>query len=232
MDYYLEAKHNKAAIVQSMFDEVAPKYDCFNTILSMGLDRIWRKQAIAHLLDQLPEGPILDMGCGSGDLAGALYKKRPVIAADFCKGMLLEAQKKFSDLKLAQADATKLPLNDNKLSGVITAFVIRNIENLSQAFSEVHRSLKPGGRLVILEFSLPQNPILRFGFFTYLKIMFPIACKLFGGDQEAYQYLRKSIRSFGENIDVPALLKREGFAQVRQKPLLLGGVALTIAEKS
>lgn len=232
MDYYKASQSSKARVVQSMFDQVAPKYDCFNAILSLGLDRIWRKQAIRTLTQNTStQKPILDLGCGSGDLAGALHPKHSVIGADFCYPMLKEAQQKFSGLPLLQADATTLPLQNQSISGAISAFVIRNIEGLENAFHEVSRCLIPGGRFVILEFSLPKNPIMRFGFFTYLKIMFPIACTLFKGDQEAYQYLRKSIRSFGENVDVKHYLSKANFQNIQSKPLLGGGVTLYQAVK-
>jgi demethylmenaquinone methyltransferase / 2-methoxy-6-polyprenyl-1,4-benzoquinol methylase len=232
MDYFSQAQTQKSATVQRMFDEVAPKYDCFNAILSMGMDTIWRKKAIARLEKELPsEGYIVDMGCGSGDLAGDLHKKHRVIGADFCHGMLKEAHRKFKSIPFTQADATQLPFKSASLRGLISAFVIRNIDGLPKAFGEFHRCLKTGGKVAILEFSLPQNPIVRFGFLTYLKIMFPIACKLFGGDTEAYAYLRKSIQDFGVRIDVCQHLKDAGFQHVSGTPLLLGGVTLYEATK-
>lgn len=233
MDYFSESQANKGQIVQKMFDEVAPKYDCFNNVLSMGMDTLWRNKAIKILLKELPsQGPIIDMGCGSGDLAGDLFGKHKVVGADFCHGMLKEAQKKFQRLPLSQADATNLPFSDDSVRGMISAFVIRNIEGLPKGFKEFNRVIKPGGKLVILEFSLPKNPIIRFGFTTYLKIMFPIACKLFKGDGEAYQYLRKSIQDFGTKIDVVSLLNEAGFSQCKQTPLLMGGVSLYEATKT
>lgn len=233
MDYFSESKSNKGQIVQSMFDEVAPKYDCFNAVLSMGMDTFWRNKAIKNLLHELPtQGPIIDMGCGSGDLAGDLFGKHKVIGADFCHGMLKEAQKKMDRLPLSQADATNLPFSDESARGMISAFVIRNIDGLPKAFKEFNRVLKPEGKLVIMEFSLPKNPIIRFGFMQYLKIMFPIACKLFKGDGEAYQYLRKSIQDFGTNIDVVNLLNQAGFTKCKKTPLLMGGVSLYEATKA
>jgi demethylmenaquinone methyltransferase / 2-methoxy-6-polyprenyl-1,4-benzoquinol methylase len=232
-DYYSDSQHNKAQVVQNMFDIVAPKYDRFNQILSLGLDSLWRKKAIKALYKGLPsEGTILDLGCGSGDLAGALYKDDKVIAGDFCYGMLKEAHTKFSNLNLMQSDAMALPLQTESLKGVISAFVVRNIADMQLAFDEVHRCLVEGGQFVILEFSVPKNPIMRFGFFTYLKIMFPIACMLFKGDNQAYQYLRKSIRSFGENVDVAAHLKKSGFNEVESTPIMSGGVMMYKAKKA
>jgi demethylmenaquinone methyltransferase/2-methoxy-6-polyprenyl-1,4-benzoquinol methylase len=172
------------------------------------------------------------MGCGSGDLAGDLHTHQKTIGADFCHGMLKEAQKKFSALPLSQADATNLPFKSDTIRGLISAFVIRNIDGLPKAFKEFHRCLQPGGKVAILEFSLPKNPIVRFGFLTYLKIMFPIACKLMKGDGQAYQYLRKSIQDFGTKIDVVGLLKEAGFDDVTGTPLLMGGVNLYEAKKS
>jgi len=233
MDYFIESKSNKGKVVQKMFDEVAPKYDCFNAVLSMGMDTFWRAKAIKRLLHELPtKGQIIDMGCGSGDLAGDLFGKQKVIGADFCHGMLKEAQLKFNHLPLAQADATNLPFKGNEIRGIISAFVIRNIDGLPKAFKEFYRVLQPGGKLVIMEFSLPKNPVIRFGFMLYLKIMFPIACKLFKGDGEAYVYLRKSIQDFGSKIDVVSLLQQAGFNKCRNTPLLFGGVALYEATKT
>lgn len=232
MDYFSRAQKEKSATVQRMFDEVAPKYDCFNAILSLGLDTIWRNKAIKRLLKGLPkDGFIIDMGCGSGDLAGDLFGKEKVLGADFCHGMLKEAKKKFNTLPLAQADATNLPFRSGVMRGLISAFVIRNIDGLPRAFSEFHRCLQPGGKVAILEFSLPKNPIIRLGFMTYLKIMFPIACRLFKGDGEAYAYLRKSIQDFGTKIDVVGLLSEAGFEKAQGTPLLMGGVTLYEAQK-
>ena len=232
MDYFSQAQTEKSATVQRMFDEVAPKYDCFNAVLSMGMDSLWRKKAIARLLKDLPkDGFIVDMGCGSGDLAGDLQHQHAVIGADFCFGMLKEARRKFKKIPFSQADATNLPYKNNCLRGLISAFVIRNIDGLPKAFGEFYRCLGPGGKVAILEFSLPQNPIVRLGFLTYLKVMFPIACTLFGGDTEAYAYLRKSIQDFGTRINVSRHLKEAGFEKVSATPLLLGGVTLYEAQK-
>ena len=232
MDYFSQSQTDKASTVQRMFDEVAPKYDCFNAVLSMGLDSLWRKRAILRLQKDLPkEGFILDMGCGSGDLAGDLQHQHAVLGADFCYGMLKEARRKFKNIPFAQADATALPFKSNVLRGLVSAFVIRNIDGLPKAFGEFHRCLVPGGKVAILEFSLPKNPMVRFGFLSYLKIMFPIACSLFGGDTEAYVYLRKSIQDFGTRIDVCRHLKEAGFASISATPLLFGGVTLYEAQK-
>lgn len=226
-DYYQESQADKAKVVQSMFDAVAPKYDCFNAILSLGMDSLWRKKAIKKLYKNMPsQGKILDLGCGSGDLAGDIQKDTDVVGGDFCYGMLKEAHAKFNNLSFIQSDAMFLPFKSNLFKGVISAFVVRNISNMQQAFDEVHRCLQSGGNFVILEFSLPKNPIVKLGFLTYLKIMFPIACHLFKGDQQAYQYLRKSIRSFGENVNVPEHLERSGFKSVEAIPIMGGGVVL------
>lgn len=232
-DYFAKAHKDKAGTVQNMFDVVAPKYDCFNAILSLGLDTLWRKKAIASLEREMPEqGHILDIGCGSGDLAGDLWEKHPVVGGDFCLGMLKEARRKFPTMQLSQSDATRLSFPDAVFKGIISAFVIRNIEGLPKAFEEFHRVLRQGGKLAILEFSMPKNPLIRFGFTTYLKIMFPIACRIFKGDPEAYAYLRKSIKEFGTEIDVPGILKGAGFENVKATPLLMGGVTLYEGSKN
>lgn len=232
MNYYSRAEDNKAQVVREMFDHVAPKYDCFNRILSLGLDKNWRKKAIRILYKDLPSGgPILDLGCGSGDLSGMIHSQKRVIGTDFCMGMLKEAKQKFNQLPLSQGDATRLPFKDQSLSGIISAFVIRNVDNLDNCMSEAYRCLLPGGRIVILEFSLPSNPLIRIGFLSYLKLMFPIACNIFKGDHSAYEYLRKSIRSFGEKIEVTKYLQNKGFIEVRKTPLMAGGVQLYQAQK-
>lgn len=229
-DYFSASlKNNKSAVVQAMFDEVAPKYDQLNAVLSLGLDTIWRRRAIQQLLKDLPQkdGLVLDMGCGSADLAGDLMKvPHPVMAADYCLGMLKEAQNKFPKLSISQSDATNLPFKNDSICGLISAFVIRNIDGLNNAFDEFYRCLTPGGKVVILEFSLPKNPLVKMGFLGYLKVMFPIACRLMKGDGEAYEYLRKSIMDFGTNIDVQQILIKSGFKNVKGTPLLMGGVTM------
>mgnify|MGYP006427421603 CR=1 FL=1 len=234
MDYFQASRDDKAGTVQRMFDVVAPKYDRFNAVLSLGLDTLWRNKAITALEKNLPdEGFIADIGCGSGDLCGQIRKdtSHSILGGDFCRGMLTEARKKFPTMPLSQADATNLPLADESLKGIISAFVIRNIEVLPNAFGEFIRCLKPGGRVAILEFSMPSNPIIRIGFNIYMSVMIPIACRLFKGEGEAYQYLRQSINDFGSTIDVCGLLKEAGFEDVKGTPLLLGGVTLYEATK-
>lgn len=234
MDYFQASRSDKSGTVQRMFDVVAPKYDRFNAILSLGLDTLWRNKAITALEKSLPaEGFIADIGCGSGDLCGQIRStsSHKILGGDFCRGMLNEARRKLPTMPLSQADATNLPFGNKSLKGIISAFVIRNIDGLPKAFSEFNRCLKPGGRVAILEFSMPSNPIVRFGFNLYMSIMIPIACRLFKGEGEAYQYLRHSINDFGSNIDVCGLLRDADFNDVKGTPLLLGGVTLYEATK-
>jgi len=234
MDYFQASRTDKSATVRRMFDVVAPKYDRFNAILSLGLDTLWRNKAIKTLERGLPEGGfVADIGCGSGDLCGQIRSTtaHSVVGGDFCRGMLNEARRKFRTLPLSQADATNLPFASESLKGIISAFVIRNIDGLPKAFGEFSRCLKPGGRVAILEFSMPRNPIVRLGFNAYMGVMIPIACRLFKGDGEAYQYLRQSINDFGRKIDVCELLREADFQEVRGTPLLLGGVTLYEATK-
>jgi len=234
MDYFQASQNDKSGTVQRMFDVVAPKYDRFNAILSLGLDTIWRNKAIAALEKGMPsEGYIADIGCGSGDLCGQIRSQtsHDVLGGDFCRGMLNEARRKFPTMGLSQADATNLPYANESLKGIISAFVIRNIDGLPKAFGEFRRCLKPGGRVAILEFSMPSNPLVRLGFNAYMSIMIPIACRLFKGEGEAYQYLRQSINDFGSKIDVCGLLNEAGFKDVKGTPLLMGGVTLYEASK-
>lgn len=232
---YFEASREtprKAAVVRSMFDRVAPKYDLFNTLLSFGLDRWWRRVAIKTLLADLPEGhTVLDAGCGSGDLGGRIRRRRACLGLDFSLPMLREGQRKFPDLALCQADATRLPLADACLAGVISAFVIRNISDIPRCFSQMYRCMVPGGRFVILEFSLPRNALLRWGFQSYMALAMPVCSRLFAGDPQAYDYLRRSISDFAERVDLVKLLGEAGFRDVVARPLLGGSVQLLSARR-
>ncbi len=226
MDDFQKAQADRAGTVRQMFDRVANKYDLFNRLCSLGLDEVWRRKAVKHLEKDLPAaGRVLDLGCGSGDL-GSHFKQAKVWGADFALQMLRQAKRKYSGRNFTQADACCLPMQEHIFDGVATAFVIRNVADIPGCMKEVLRVLKPGGKFVILEFSLPKNPLMRLGFQFYLRTAFPFFCLLFAGDQSAYRYLRCSIQQFSREVDLLADMRKSGFINTERVAMLFGGVAI------
>lgn len=202
---YSQSADSKKEQVATMFDNIAFRYDFLNHLLSMGIDKIWRRRAI-RLLKSIPSPRILDIATGTGDLALAALKLKPseIVGLDISKEMLKVAQVKVdkrelsSTIKLIHGDSENIPFPDNSFDAITVAFGVRNFENLNRGLSEMSRVLKPGGKVVILEFSNPtQFPVKQiYGF--YFKYVLPFWGGLFSKDKAAYTYLPESVRAFPE----------------------------------
>jgi demethylmenaquinone methyltransferase/2-methoxy-6-polyprenyl-1,4-benzoquinol methylase len=222
-----------------MFARIVPRYDLLNRILSLGCDRLWRRR-LASAATPGSTGRILDIGAGTLDAALALRRRYPHItvpAVDFCLPMLqkgldkLEKRDKERILPIV-GDATRLPLPDASVDGLITAFGIRNIRARETAFAEMLRVLAPGGAACILEFGSGRDRIWGGCYNLYLERLLPFFGRLLSGDAGAYAYLARSIRGFP---DAPALaeeLRRAGFARVGFERIFSGIVCLHVAEKT
>ncbi|MBL7862129.1 MAG: bifunctional demethylmenaquinone methyltransferase/2-methoxy-6-polyprenyl-1,4-benzoquinol methylase UbiE [Cyclobacteriaceae bacterium] len=226
---YKEDQAGKKQQVARMFDSISGNYDFLNHFLSLGIDIRWRKKAINLLADGKPK-VILDVATGTGDFAVETLKLNPeqVIGVDISEGMLEVGRKKMKtrgyehtiDLRLG--DSENLPFEENKFDAVIVAFGVRNFENLEKGLSEMHRVLKPGGRMVVLEFSKPRAFPFKQLYNFYFNFILPKIGRLISRDPAAYTYLPESVQAFPDGDDFTSILKRLGFNQTSCKPLTFG----------
>ena len=210
---------DKAIAVERMFDQIAPRYDLVNRLMTFRMDVGWRRRTVKAL--NLPPGStVLDLACGTGDFCNDLlrYGLDPV-GLDFSAGMLRAAN---TDAPLIRADALCLPIPGNYLDGVTCGFALRNFTNLSDFFGEISRVLKPGGRIGLLDVAEPLNPALRWGHSIYFGKVVPKIGALLS-DQNAYRYLPKSVQYLPHTEELLAGLKAVGFSDV-ERTLLSGGI--------
>lgn len=225
--------------VQEMFDKIAPKYDFLNRLLSLRQDTVWRANMVkAGRLRQ--GGAILDVACGTCDVAleaSRHLKGRTSIAGlDFSAGMLTRGQKKLvragnRTVRLINADALHLPLRADFFDTVFIAFGIRNIMDRAGAIDQFHKTLKSGGRLVVLELTTPEKGILRQIYLAYFQKLLPVIGALFSKHDNAYAYLPASVLKFPAPADFAKLMSRKGFRDVRFKPMTFGIVTLFAGTK-
>lgn len=228
---------SKSAQVEKMFDSISHRYDFLNHFLSLGIDRYWRKVAIAELKPIQPK-QILDVATGTGDLAIAALSLKPesIIGIDISEKMLAVGRDKLikkgiSNITLAKEDSTNLSFTDDQFDAVTVAFGIRNFEDLEKGLKEMGRVVRSGGRVVILEFSKPSNfPIKQlYGF--YSKYILPMWGKLFSGSSEAYRYLPESVKHFPEGEALVSILKNCGYNKVSFQRLTFGICTVYTATK-
>jgi demethylmenaquinone methyltransferase / 2-methoxy-6-polyprenyl-1,4-benzoquinol methylase len=225
--------------VRGMFGRIAPRYDLLNHLLSFNLDKRWRARTVARVAEILdrPDALVLDLCCGTGDVALALESRagRPLLASDFCHPMLLEARHKIDagglHTPVFEADALSLPLAGSSLDLVTVAFGFRNLANYQRGLEEMLRVLKPGGVAAILEFSQPSNATFRalYGFFS--TSVLPRIGGIISGSPEAYSYLPESIRKFPGAEQLAQDMRRAGFSSVEFERMTGGAVALHIGHK-
>ena len=216
--------------VQEMFAGIAPRYDFLNHFLSASIDRRWRQVAVRKVRELLRTAPTLCLDCcsGTGDLAVTLSKGLdcPVIASDFCHPMLTRALEKCRQLPVrnVEADALDLPFADKSFDALTIAFGLRNLENPQRGLREMRRVIRPGGALVILEFSKPIVPVMGSAFNFYFHHILPRIGAVISGDRKAYQYLPDSVRQFPAQAELAEWLLAAGFVDVSYKNLS-GGIA-------
>lgn len=221
--------------VQTMFSEIAPRYDFLNRFMSLSIDQGWRRQAIKALRAS-SQARLLDLCAGTLDLSEGLLKTYPtakVVSLDFSFEMLqagLDKVRRESRCKILCADGHHLPLGDKYFDGVICGFGIRNLEEREQAAQEIFRVLKPGGTLVVLEFFRPEKAFAKLFYHTYGKILIPRLGGLLAKNREAYQYLQNSILDFLSIEEYEALLTKTGFDNFVARPLS-GGIAHLVTAK-
>jgi demethylmenaquinone methyltransferase/2-methoxy-6-polyprenyl-1,4-benzoquinol methylase len=216
----------KPAEVAAMFDQVAPTYDRTNDLLSLGQSRLWRSK-VAKAVDSKSGQVILDLAAGTGSSSVAFVKPGvKVIATDFSEGMLAEGRKRHPALDFQFADATKLPFNDESIHAVTISFGLRNVVDVDVALSEMFRVLKPGGRVVICEFSKVTLPVFKQFYNLYLTKLLPKVSGLFSKTPEAYSYLAESIVAWPDQAGLAVSLLDAGFENVSFRNLNFGVVAI------
>ena len=227
----------KRRYVQRIFSEIAPRYDLLNHVLSLNIDRGWRRAAIAALAwERQPSGLYVDLCAGTMDVAVELAR-RPgfrgrIVGADFAEPMLRAGRSKTAGVPVRPvvADALQLPLADGAASGAIVAFGIRNLADLDAGLREVRRVLAPRARFVILEFSTPRVPLVRAVYQTYFRYMLPAIGRVVSGHPTAYRYLPESVAHFPTEEALAARMREAGFARVTWQRLTFGIAAIHVGE--
>ena len=226
-----KADLNKApGDVSAMFDQVAKNYDRTNDLLSFYQSRLWRR-AVRKAVNPLSGHRILDVAAGTGTSSKALLVPGgEVVAADFSKGMIEQGKKQHPELTFVYADAMKLPFQAAEFDAVTISFGLRNVQKFQTALQEFHRVLKPGGKLVVCEFSKVSGPLgLIYKF--YLRFVLPIVARIFSSNPEAYTYLSQSIEAWPSQKELEQNIREAGFKNVSYKNLSFGVVALHIGER-
>jgi demethylmenaquinone methyltransferase/2-methoxy-6-polyprenyl-1,4-benzoquinol methylase len=212
--------------VAGMFDEVAKHYDRTNDVLSAGNAVLWRIATVKAVAPVAGER-ILDIAAGTGTSSAALAKTGAhVIAVDFSAGMIEEGKRRHENIEFIEANAEQLPFGDNEFDAVSISFGLRNVNDPKTALSEMYRVLKPGGRLVICEFSRPPRAIFRAGYNAYMKAIMPTVVKVTSSNPEAYTYLAESIRQWPDQGELSHWIRGAGFSRVEYRNLTAGVVAM------
>ena len=216
--------------VATMFNNISGTYDFLNHFLSAGIDIIWRKKAIKELLALKPQ-KILDVATGTGDFAFEaikILKPKQVIGVDISVGMLDVARKKIAERKLSDVfsvqtgDSEGLLFEDNTFDAITVAFGVRNYENLEKGLADMLRVLKPGGKIVILEFSKPRVFPIKQLYNFYFKYVTPFFGGLFSKDKKAYAYLEESVQAFPDGKNFTTLMDKVGYQYTKHRSLTFG----------
>jgi len=218
-----------ARAVKEMFSGIAGRYDLLNHLLSLNIDKRWRRMVRREIEDILADerSSVLDVACGTGDLSIELKTgaNANVIGTDFCRPMLSIAAGKLPEqITLVEADALSLPFRDNSFDVVTIAFGLRNLSDISSGLKELRRILKPQGRVAVLEFSRPSNSVLRILFGIYFRNLLPLLGGVISGSRSAYTYLPSSVAQFPDQQQLAGLIEQAGFDRVSYENLT-GGIA-------
>ena len=232
-------EEKKAVQVEKMFDNIAPTYDNLNHILSLGIDKMWRKTAINKLKPFQPKR-MMDVATGTGDFAiKACQMLNPdeLIGTDISEGMMNVGREKVKQkglerqISFAKEDCTSLTFPNNRFDAITVAFGIRNFEHLDQGLKEMHRVLTPGGHLVILELSVPVSFPMKQLYGIYSRYVIPTIGKMMSKDNGAYTYLPDSIKAFPQGEVMKEIIRKAGFSEVKFKRLTFGVCTMYFATK-
>ena len=225
--------------VKKMFDSIAPDYDKLNHILSLNIDKRWRKKAVRELADEARPLKVLDVACGTGDftieIAQNVAEGSEVVGVDISDGMIAVGVDKLErlgiDAKMKVADCEALPYEDNTFDRISVGFGVRNFEHLELGLSEMHRVLTSGGKLVILELSVPSNAFIRWCYKLYFLKILPAIGGMISGERGAYEYLPASVLRFPAPDKFIEIMKSAGFDVVEHTPLTMGICRMYIGKK-
>ncbi|HWY10081.1 MAG TPA: bifunctional demethylmenaquinone methyltransferase/2-methoxy-6-polyprenyl-1,4-benzoquinol methylase UbiE [Bacteroidia bacterium] len=229
---------SKKEQVAEMFDNIAFRYDFLNGLLSFGIHKGWRRKCVKKLKALQPK-QILDVATGTGDFAIACTKLNPtkIIGIDISEGMMKFGREKLKKLnldkliELKQGDAETIDFADNSFEAIVVGFGVRNFENLEKGLLNLNRVLKPGGKIVILEFSYPRKFPVKQLYTFYFSVVTPFIGKIFSKDTRAYTYLPESVKAFPNNEDFTAVLTKCGFKSASFQTLSFGVAAIYEAVK-
>jgi demethylmenaquinone methyltransferase/2-methoxy-6-polyprenyl-1,4-benzoquinol methylase len=229
---------SKKEQVAKMFNNISHRYDFLNHLLSLGIDKVWRRKAI-NVLKPLRPKKILDVATGTGDFAlqALVLNPEKIIGIDISEGMLAVGRKKISEknltekIELIRADSENIPYSQNKFDAVTVAFGVRNFENLTRGLSEIRRVLRPGGMVVVLEFSKPATFPFKQLYHFYFRFILPRIGSLVSSDKEAYTYLPKSVEAFPDGEGFLRILQDVGFKNTQCSSLTFGISTIYTATK-
>ncbi|MCE9537672.1 MAG: bifunctional demethylmenaquinone methyltransferase/2-methoxy-6-polyprenyl-1,4-benzoquinol methylase UbiE [Bacteroidetes bacterium] len=235
---YKNQTTSKKEQVAAMFDNIAPKYDFLNQLLSLGIHKGWRRKAIRLLQAQKPK-TVLDIATGTADFAIEAMKLNPtkVVGVDISEGMLKLGRDKINKLglqnkiELKSGDSENLPFSDNSFDAITVGFGVRNFENLEKGVADIYRVLNPDGMLVILEFSKPIHFPVKQVYNFYFRYITPLVGKLFSKDSSAYTYLPESVNAFPAGDEFLKILNKAGFKETKAISLTFGIASIYIARK-
>ena len=231
----LESKREPQEEIWAMFDQIAPRYDLANRLLSFGQDVLWRKN-ITQAIPNESSYDVLDVATGTADVPLSLVKNKKnihkVYGIDMSSEMLRVGVKKIANhsledkINLSLGDATDIPFPDNRFDVVTIAFGIRNIKDTKKALQEMKRVCKPGGSVIILEFSLPENPLMRKFYLFYFQKVLPVVAGWITGKKDAYRYLNSTVMAFPYGREFSSLLQQAGFIDIKTSTLSWGIASL------
>ncbi len=235
---YKDSNLGKKEQVAQMFDSISGGYDNLNRVISFGIDVKWRKKVLQLIAEKNPKN-ILDIATGTGDMAILLTKTiaTKIVGVDISEGMLDVGRKKIADqhlsdkIEMLYGDSEQLPFDDHAFDAITVCFGIRNFESLEKGLSEILRVLKPGGRFVILETSVPERTPFKQGYNFYSKNILPLIGKLFSKDNVAYGYLSESAAVFPYGEKLNNILRKIGFIDVASLPQTFGVATIYSASK-
>jgi demethylmenaquinone methyltransferase/2-methoxy-6-polyprenyl-1,4-benzoquinol methylase len=236
---YKDSDQSKKIQVTKMFDTISKEYDGLNRVISFGIDVKWRNKVVELVAAQNPKN-ILDIATGTGDLAISLTSTnaKDIVGLDISDGMLEVGRQKISaknldnTISMVIGDSEDLPFENNSFDAITVAFGVRNFENLEKGLAEILRVLKPNGLFVILETSVPTNPVYKLGYNSYSKFILPTIGKLFSKDKVAYRYLSESASVFPYGEALNNILRKIGFINVEDKPQTMGVATIYTASKA